>query len=80
MSEWQDISTAPKDGTFILCAIEGYRPGIYAWQRLGNDEKWMSDPEAFGQQDHFEAYWAETSYEPTLWMHLPPTDLSSQSI
>ncbi len=57
MSEWQDISTAPKDGTKVLCyTIKGVI--IMHWHQPGN-------PTA-------RAFWTgEKSVQPTHWMPLP---------
>ena len=66
MSEWQDISTAPKDGTHILCYSKENRDApIYV-------VKW--DEHSFF---HNEIGWKEASGEnyflwaPTHWMKLP---------
>lgn len=74
MSDWQDISTAPKDGTAVWLFVDGqpmigygeeataFRPAQFT-AKAGVREREPGIPdEVFG-----------TSYraEPTHWMHLP---------
>ena len=73
MSDWQPISTAPKDGTRILL----YRPGSYPWAAVVAGE--------FDLQAHYgkpRPYWTHDrermagvqearNKPPTHWMPLP---------
>lgn len=75
MSEWPDISTAPKDGTEIIvgvsCATVWIARNAY-WVRA---EEWMGDDTAV------DGWWSPTSscgqelltdiYEPTHWLPMP---------
>jgi len=60
-SEWQPISTAPKDGTYIL-AFPSLReiPLVLVWERDLGPAFWRVP--LSGQ---------ETPYEPTHWMPIP---------
>jgi hypothetical protein len=67
MSDWQPISTAPKDGTQILV----YFPQIGVWQVLWsrevfNDGFWCVSDNKF--EDRPLRGWSD---EPTHWMPLP---------
>jgi hypothetical protein len=70
MSEWQDISTAPKDGSSVLCYIplqtmskpNGSRVLVLRWDdgeytKMG--PQWLTDVYAF------------VPFSPTHWMPLP---------
>lgn len=70
--QWQPIATAPKDGTPILTAIAGFVPSVNMWIDYGGRAGWGTDPEEFVQEEHFQAYWESTRYEPSHWMPLPP--------
>lgn len=64
--EWQDIETAPKDGTLILLYLpderEGTRHTVGGW--VGDTAQWYGvSPSATG------AIWRT---QPTHWMKLPP--------
>jgi hypothetical protein len=78
MFMWQDISTAPKDGTRIILCVAGYLPdGSYVayepccgqWFR----DQWVSfDPEGvFESDDALNDYLGGTQYNPTVWMPMP---------
>ena len=65
MSEWQPISTAPKDGTIILiCGFSstGYYVADVKWN-ADEIEFCLFDPETDGHT------WP--TYEPKFWMPLP---------
>ncbi len=61
-AEWQDISTAPKDGTVVL-AFEPYSGVVIVKYR----KKWELDPEFSWVEATGEQY---EVYEPTHWMPL----------
>lgn len=69
---WQDIATAPKDGTFVITCVAGFVPGIAHWATYGDVTRWGADPETFMEEDHFLDYWVACRYDPTHWMPLPP--------
>ena len=61
MSEWQDISTAPKDGTEVFLPLEGKIRAFWS----DDLKKWV-----FSQALHM-----ETVANPSLWMPIkPPKD------
>ena len=79
MSEWQDISTAPKNGRTVLL---GYFNHYNKWRTLRG--QWFSrqEIEDWEDSDGCEEGWYETSVEcedvpncwqtnPTHWMPLP---------
>ena len=60
MSEWMDISTAPKDGTEILGASRGEITTVFYWREYGNWEIAVTGA------------WADNGeWHPTHWMPLP---------
>jgi hypothetical protein len=65
MSEWQDIRTAPKDGSFIIAAKESVFPAFevtrfpYPLKQRWNGKKWEAD------DGHVYAP------QPTHWQPLP---------
>jgi hypothetical protein len=80
MSDWQDIGTAPKDGTEIIavfCSDYGYQdsPTIYGpWTVAFRRGKWMAswDDASVIESES----WAGTEYkqapvDPTHWMPRP---------
>lgn len=78
MSEWSDISTAPKDGCYIIAA----RFGIDALEWVKHS-RWMGTGEAAerygGEPEDYRPGWTDGEDEdeichPTHWMSLiPPT-------
>ena len=69
--EWRDISTAPKDGTFVLTCMPFACPSVSAWQTYFDISRFGKDPETFMTEDGFIMYWVEVEYQPTHWMPLP---------
>lgn len=73
VSEWRDISTAPKDGTQILGLCSG-KVSVYKW-----------DAQPFHKRPR--PYWARTfhpvsydlSWQPTHWQPFPPLPASPAS-
>lgn len=62
--EWQDISTAPKDGTHILAfASDEYRQPYYSVAQ------WAPERPEFGSVAGW--FWS-FAIRPTHWMPLPP--------
>ena len=59
MTDWQDISTAPKDGTWVLACRAGTKISSAAyWDE--DEETWLALNEAF-----------KRTWIPTHWMPLP---------
>ncbi len=58
MSEWKDISTAPKDGTLIC--------GVWLYGR-----RWAARSVFWNSHD-WECPISDAYYTPTHWMPLPP--------
>lgn len=72
MSQWQDISTAPKDGTYFLAHGAFMPRGGFAVIRYGGENGTAG---AWGEYiwatpDSGVSTWAELV--PTHWMPLPP--------
>jgi hypothetical protein len=68
---WQDISTAPKDGTpIVLYSPDAAEPKIYigCW---ADDEVFDDHPFAINWYDAWTG--EEIDVEPTHWLALPPT-------
>lgn len=58
--EWRDISTAPKDGTYILAIMEGFELStIVCW----HNDMWRERTDV--------VYDNYAEYSPTHWMPLP---------
>ena len=79
LAAWQDISTAPKDGTWVLCLAKRATVPVIASHQFstGGIGSWIDkDASDFsGHDDPSEAwieYWNSNSYTPTHWMPLPP--------
>ncbi|WP_296203232.1 hypothetical protein, partial [uncultured Hyphomicrobium sp.] len=79
LAAWQDISTAPKDGTWVLCLAKRATVPVIASHQFstGGIGRWIDkDASDFsGHDDPSEAwieYWNSNSYTPTHWMPLPP--------
>lgn len=80
MSEWQDIQTAPKDGTEIIgCFSNDYgyqdKPTQYGpWTIRWDGREWVSSWDGYrvisSQTDFGESY-HDPDIEPTHWMPLP---------
>ncbi|OQW71707.1 MAG: hypothetical protein BVN33_14850, partial [Proteobacteria bacterium ST_bin13] len=73
--EWQDISTAPKDGTLVLLAqIEIIEIGKWVAEETGHYET-VSEKNGKRVQEWVSSssgYWdVNTIYDPTHWMPLP---------
>lgn len=74
-NEWQDISTAPKDGTYILGfpALAG-EPLVVVWERPVDTPPMMR---AKGENIDHDGFWRmamsmkPSPYQPTLWRPLP---------
>lgn len=80
MTGWQDMGTAPKDGTEILAVFVndyGYqdKPTIYGpWTVRRDGKKWISswDGERVIQsQSDFGTDYRDPDIDPTHWMPLP---------
>lgn len=70
-SPWRDISTAERDGTFILTVAGQCRPCVAHWGTYFGKSRWGADPETFMSKDAFREYWLGSDYYPTDWMPLP---------
>tara|TARA_R110000824_G_C14847424_1_gene639740 strand:- start:75 stop:293 length:219 start_codon:yes stop_codon:yes gene_type:complete len=68
MTDWQDISTAPKDGTIVLLAGDGWIDAG-AWVSELNDS---DDPDGWTCWSVASWNYQEWSFaRPTHWMPLP---------
>lgn len=69
MGEWQDISTAPKDGTFILAICEADCSTRNHWIVRWENDGWVCGSDAEGFTDL-----AGGTFVPCIgrWMPLPP--------
>ncbi len=63
MNEWQDIATAPRDGTPVLCHSPGW---MYAEVYVWNSEYGLWQ-EGCSMGDFVDMGW-----EPEYWLPLPP--------
>lgn len=64
-NEWQDISTAPKDGTRVIV-------GVWVHDAFDDETFWADWIESYSE---FKPHWGEDDTngdEPTHWMPLPP--------
>jgi len=63
-SSWQPIETAPKDGTEVLCFVEGFGMGqmVLYWM----DGYWREKANCLGLKK-----------EPTFWQHTPTPPIPS---
>ena len=70
--EWQDIDTAPKDGTIILIWAEDFEyPILASWQE---DKHHLHKRRYWGTGD--KTHWLDLyAADPTHWMHLPQPPL-----
>lgn len=69
MSEWRDIATAPRDGTWVLIAAVDLHPCDAQWARddFGDNEGWFDAAGFFSTQ-------------PTHWQPLPePPSIESKT-
>lgn len=68
MSEWQPISTAPKDGTLV----DLWARNLLTWNKRGErhvNKKWGPIMDWTGRE--YEGWNLSESYEVTHWMPLP---------
>lgn len=63
-SEWQDIESAPKDGTSILAAIRGYKTITLVYWNV-HYKKWCTISENETPDFYDDGFF-------TLWHHMPP--------
>ena len=71
MSEWQDISTAPKDGShFLVWDATTKRVCIGTWEDATDEEMSLGADRYFEIFD-FETQWAVWDHDVTHWMPLP---------
>jgi len=70
MSEWQDISTAPKDGTRIL-GYDGFDIVIMEWWAPDLDDFEDDDPPPTPSWCSYSSEGDEFIERPTHWMSLP---------
>lgn len=65
--KWQDISTAPKDGSeIILCVLDSVFVGVWIGKENYRGEIGWHDV-----ADSFELWYSERPVTPTHWMPLP---------
>jgi hypothetical protein len=58
---WQDISTAPKDGTELILLFDG---GVWSG-------RWVQDEGWFETNNHPTDSWGFGELRPTMWRHYP---------
>ena len=67
--EWKTIDTAPKDGTYVITLVLGFRATI-SWFKNG---EWVND--GWAVEDFRKAGYLmlddDNRYKPTHWMPLP---------
>jgi hypothetical protein len=79
MSEWQDISTAPKDGTEIIGAFfcdygDGSTTAYGPWTIAFRGGKWQSSwdgSQVISYMSDFGIEYHEPDIEPTHWQPMP---------
>lgn len=64
---WQPISTAPKDGTYIL-AWDGYKIAVTSF---GFDDLWDHEPKKWCVGECYGEYNIYDTIDPTHWKPLP---------
>ena len=70
-SDWQDIATAPKDGTRVLLSRpDGIVIGFW------NSERFAQKPKPFWARDIFFSKTLERNNQPSHWMPLPEPPLT----
>lgn len=65
MSDWRPIETAPKDGTFILAVIAGFKPAVVRFMCAPGRSDWIDS------SDNWTSDIGGPFWEPTHWMPLP---------
>lgn len=65
MSEWQPIATAPKDGTSILCTMEGGHDGPY-YVLFWNGNYFESVDSGTGPSMEYISHWQPIDAPPPL--------------
>ena len=69
MTEWQDISTAKKDGTKVVLWVGGDSAPVCSWECVeGGNEDGTGWVFAWWRHDHDD--WID-DIPPTFWMPLP---------
>lgn len=64
MSEWLDIESAPKDGTFVRLRSEKYAPDALFWWEKESD-RWETI--LFAVARTVDGWWSEDVEQPTHW-------------
>jgi len=65
---WQNIESAPKDGTPVLACVSGFVPDVVLWDETYN--KWLPLPVDGIPEDCWE-YFMQGEYYPDIWMSIP---------
>ena len=60
-NEWRPISTAPKDGTYVLVKMEDYVPSVAKWE--SSVGAWI--------ESHKDIDEVDCGWRPDQWMKLP---------
>jgi Protein of unknown function (DUF551) len=76
MSDWQDISTAPKDGSELMgCHVPSYGGiPIGPWTMRFYDKRWIPSWDGYHVIDYqgdFGTDYKELDVQPTHWQPLP---------
>jgi len=74
MNQWQDISTAPKDGADILAFISGASiPSVVYWRNCAKNPRWWLTDKTFAEMDMIDPF------EPKYWQPIiPPEETDKQ--
>ena len=68
MRGWNDISSAPRDGTVIRVGAE-YEWYEMRWKEFGSSDAWRADVDGFWETPDGSFTWSEADgFGPTCWL------------